>query len=147
MRAGLYPPLWVLSYLRESFVRVFNEGLTFDRALGFSMKGLGSGSHESPIDQLRKSQRNKGLVLNVFKLEALGLKRQAAARAVAAFHTKATGEELGERRVVDIVKENESAYTLEQKAIVQGAVNWTNDARRQLLRAFDVAVPATKKRK
>lgn len=147
MRAGLYPPVWALDYLRKAFVKKFEDRRSFDSVLGFSMEGLGSGRHDSPMEQRDKAARNRRIILNVFRLEALGIKRRPACRAVAANYTRHTAKELGERQVASILQKDGPTFYIEHGLIQAGLAKWTDDQRRAHLREFDAIALVKPKRK
>lgn len=83
--AKLYPPLWCIHGLQDRFNAAHGNKklrLSLDRAFGLSGKGFGKGAFIPSDERGALRARNRLLCMGVFKLEACGLSRLAACKAL-----------------------------------------------------------------
>lgn len=152
--ANLFPPLWVLRGLSERFQVAFAKGMpiSLDRAFGLSAKGLGKGGFVSAKERDALRNRDRLLCIAVFKLEAAGLTRGEACRALSHllarlpdggfFQVGSRSDvlrrtDIGGRGIEKAVSAAEPEWSGERdEALNAGATEWTADDKNQMLAAF-----------
>lgn len=151
---NLYPPLWVLKGLNERFKSAFAKGMpiSLDRAFGLSGKSLGKGRFVSAKERDALRNRDRSLCMAVFKLEAAGLSRREACKALShllarlpdgAFVQVGSGSDvlrrldIGDRGIEKAVRAAESEWSGERDAALNsGATAWTAADKKQILAVF-----------
>jgi hypothetical protein len=132
--AKLYPPLWVIEFLQACFNRVAEDGVSLDRAFGFTREGAGKGRWATPEQAIVLAQRNRALCIAVYKYEAVGMSRNAACEVAASVMVNGDGAEaLSASAVRAIVKDGDDKFKTEREAVRAASTNWTIDQKRQVV--------------
>lgn len=150
-RARVYPPLWALEVIVDRYQRAMKTDGSLDRAFGLTSKGMGKGKRPNSLALHKQMVRDSAFCLVVLHLQALGMTRPAACKALSELLNRLSSKQylqppgmtfrlkrmsISGRQIQNAVDGIDYQFQSEWRRLQESAKLWSLDQKRSALRFF-----------